>query len=626
MDNSKKSDNKVAEKEDKVVRVDIRKLPKRRTKVPSFIIILIFSLILSFGISIFRNLSSPTEEVSISEIITDISEDKYDKIILKDDMVLLETEKDGEISQKFALLPPEADFYQILSDAEIDIKKLGNDFYEPQLGITLGDIITFIFFGAALVLVYIMLKNMQGSGGKILDFGQSKARLLMGKKTGVTFEDVAGIEEAKEELTEIVDFLKHPKKYMNLGARIPRGVLLTGEPGTGKTLLAKAIAGEAGVPFFHTSGSEFEEMLVGAGASRVRDLFTKARRASPCIIFIDEIDAVAKKRGTVLHSGAGEQTLNQILVEMDGLEERENVIVLAATNRPDVLDPAILRPGRFDRSVYVPMPDYKERKAILEVHAKNKKFEEDADMDGIAKKTIGYSGADLENLLNEAAIMAAKDDRKKISQEDLMESYLKVKLGRKKKGDKEEDDIKKTAYHEAGHAIVAKFTEGSDPVEQISVISRGASGGVTVYLPEKERKFLYKKQMLAWLRTGVGGRAAEEIFLDDISSGASNDIQQVTETAKKMIMDYGMSEKLGLIKYGDLEETKHLGYMYGGGREYSEDVAKLIDQEVRDLVDNAYKDAKEILRNKKDYVEKLVKKLLEQEVVSGQEFKEMFKE
>lgn len=619
MDDSKKKD-------DKVVRVDIRTLPKGKGKMPSFVVILMFSVILSLGIYIFRAFSFTGEEVSISEIVTDISEENYDKIILKDDMVLLETGEDREISQKYALLPPEVDFYQILSDAEINIKDLGNDFYEPNLGITLGDIITFVFFGASLVLVYIMLKNMQGSGGKILDFGQSKARLLMGKKTGITFEDVAGIEEAKEELTEIVDFLQHPKKYRNLGARIPRGVLLTGEPGTGKTLLAKAVAGEAGVPFFHTSGSEFEEMLVGAGASRVRDLFNKARRVSPCIIFIDEIDAVAKKRGTVLHSGAGEQTLNQILVEMDGLEERENVIVLAATNRPDVLDPAILRPGRFDRSVYVPMPDYKERKAILEVHSKNKKFEDNVDIDGVAKKTIGYSGADLENLLNEAAIMAAKEDRKKISQEDLMEAYLKVKLGRKKKGDKEEDDIKKTAYHEAGHAIVAKFTEGSDPVEQISVISRGATGGVTVYLPEKERKFLYKKQMLAWLRTGVAGRAAEEIFLDDVSSGASNDIQQVTETAKKMVMDYGMSEKLGLVKYGDLEETKHLGYMYGGGREYSEDVAKLIDQEVRDLVDNAYTDAKKILNEKRDYVEKLVKKLLEQEVVSGEEFEEMFKE
>lgn len=619
MDDSKKKD-------DKVVRVDIRTLPKGKGKMPSFVVILMFSVILSLGIYIFRAFSFTGEEVSISEIVTDISEENYDKIILKDDMVLLETGEDREISQKYALLPPEADFYQILSDAEINIKDLGNDFYEPNLGITFGDVITFIFFGASLVLVYIMLKNMQGSGGKILDFGQSKARLLMGKKTGITFEDVAGIEEAKEELTEIVDFLQHPKKYRNLGARIPRGVLLTGEPGTGKTLLAKAVAGEAGVPFFHTSGSEFEEMLVGAGASRVRDLFNKARRVSPCIIFIDEIDAVAKKRGTVLHSGAGEQTLNQILVEMDGLEERENVIVLAATNRPDVLDPAILRPGRFDRSVYVPMPDYKERKAILEVHSKNKKFEDNVDIDGVAKKTIGYSGADLENLLNEAAIMAAKEDRKKISQEDLMEAYLKVKLGRKKKGDKEEDDIKKTAYHEAGHAIVAKFTEGSDPVEQISVISRGATGGVTVYLPEKERKFLYKKQMLAWLRTGVAGRAAEEIFLDDVSSGASNDIQQVTETAKKMVMDYGMSEKLGLVKYGDLEETKHLGYMYGGGREYSEDVAKLIDQEVRNLVDNAYTDAKKILNEKRNYVEKLVKKLLEQEVVSGEEFEEMFKE
>lgn len=624
MENSKKKNEK-DKKDEKIVRVDIRKLPSGRAKIPNFVIVLIFSIMLSFGIFIFRSFSSTGEEVSISEIVTDISEENYDKIILKDDMVLLETQEDGKVSQKFALLPPKADFYQILSDAGISVKDLGSDFYQPKLGITIGDIITFIFFGAALVLVYVMLKNMQNSGGKILDFGQSKARLLMGKKTGVTFENVAGIEEAKEELTEIVDFLKHPKKYRDLGARIPRGVLLTGEPGTGKTLLAKAVAGEAGVPFFHTSGSEFEEMLVGAGASRVRDLFNKARRASPCIIFIDEIDAVAKKRGTVLHSGAGEQTLNQILVEMDGLEERENVIVLAATNRPDVLDPAILRPGRFDRSVYVPMPDYKERKAILEVHAKNKKFEENVDIDGVAKKTIGYSGADLENLLNEAAIMAAKEDRKKISQEDLMESYLKVKLGRKKKGDKEEDDIKKTAYHEAGHAIVAKFTEGSDPVEQISVISRGATGGVTVYLPEKERKFLYKKQMLAWLRTGVGGRAAEEIFLDDISSGASNDILQVTETAKKMVMDYGMSEKLGLIKYGDLEETKHLGYIYGGGREYSEEVAKLIDQEVRELVDNAYKDAKEILINKKEYVEKLVEKLLKQEVVSGQEFEEMFK-
>lgn len=626
MDNSKKEQKN---KEDKVVKVDIRKLPKRR-RTPSFVWVIVVSLLLTAGIYVFRTLSFQGEEVSVSQVVTNISEERYDKIILKDDMVILELtkEEDGEevLTRKYALLPGGADFYQILANADINVKDLGNDFYEPRLGITLGDILTFVFFGAALVLVYIMIKNMQASGGKILDFGQSKARLLMGKKTGVTFEDVAGIEEVKEELTEIIDFLKHPKKYRNLGARIPKGVLLTGDPGTGKTLLAKAVAGEAGVPFFHTSGSEFEEMLVGAGASRVRDLFQKARKAAPCIVFVDEIDAVAKKRGTVLHSGAGEQTLNQILVEMDGLEERENVIILAATNRPDVLDPAILRPGRFDRSVYVPMPDYKERKAILEVHAKNKKFEEDADLDTVAKKTVAYSGADLENLLNEAAIMAAKDNRKKINQDDLLEAYLKVKLGRKKKGDKEQDDIKKTAYHEAGHAVVAKFTKGSDPVEQISVISRGASGGVTVYLPEKDRKFLYKNQMLAWLRTGVAGRAAEEIFLEDISTGASDDIKKVTEIARRMIMDHGMSEKLGMVKYGDLEETKHLGYTYGGGREYSEEVAKIIDSEVRDLVDSAYADALKILKEKKEHVEKLVEMLLEKEVVTGKEFEEMFKE
>ncbi len=629
MNNSKKDKSKET-KNEKVIKVDIRKLPKRRKRIPSFVAIIVLSLLLTAGIYVFRALSFRGEEVSVSEVVTDISEERYDKIVLQDDMILLEIAKEEEgeevLSRKYALLPPEVDFYQILFNAGIEVKDLGSDFYEPKLGITFGDVLTFVFFGAAIVLVYIMLKNMQSSGGKILDFGQSKARLLMGKRTGITFEDVAGTEEAKEELTEIIDFLKHPKKYRNLGARIPRGVLLTGDPGTGKTLLAKAVAGEAGVPFFHTSGSEFEEMLVGAGASRVRDLFNKARKASPCIIFIDEIDAVAKKRGTVLHSGAGEQTLNQILVEMDGLEERENVIVLAATNRPDVLDPAILRPGRFDRSVYVPMPDYNERKAILEVHARNKKFEGNADLDTVAKKTIAYSGADLENLLNEAAIMAAKDNRKKVSLDDLMEAYLKVKLGRKKKGDKEQDDIKKTAYHEAGHAIVAKFTEGSDPVEQISVISRGASGGVTVYLPEKDRKFLYKNQMLAWLRTGVAGRAAEQIFLDDVSTGASDDIKKVTEIAKRMIMDYGMSEKLGMVKYGDLEETKHLGYTYGGGREYSEEVARIIDEEVKDLINKAYEDALNTLREKKGYVEKLVEMLLDNEVVTGEEFEKIFEE
>ena len=613
-------------KKKKVIRIDIRKIPERKGfGIINIILMIAISFLITGAVIFFRNLNAKGEEVAISTIVTQISEKKYDKIILKDDSVTLKLKGEGGVDKYiYALIPEGADFYKILTDSQIDIKTMENDFYEPKIGVTIGDILTFILLGGGLVLVYIMIKNMQASGGKIMDFGESKARLLFGKKTGVTFDDVAGIEEVKEELTEIVDFLKHPKKYIEAGARIPKGVLLTGAPGTGKTLLAKAVAGEAGVPFFHTSGSEFEEMLVGAGASRVRDLFKKARSASPCIIFIDEIDAVAKKRGTVLHSGAGEQTLNQILVEMDGLEGRENMIVLAATNRPDVLDPAILRPGRFDRTVVVHMPDCKGRKAILDVHAKNKVFEKEVDLDLLAKKTVGYSGADLENLLNEAAIMAARENRKKINQEDIMEAYLKVKLGRKKKGDKEEDDIKKTAYHEAGHAIVAKFTDGADPVEQVSVISRGMTGGVTVYLPEKDTSFLFKKQMLAWLRTGVAGRVAEELFLGDISTGASNDIEQITAIAKEMVMQYGMSEKLGMVKYGDMEETKHLGYTYGGGREYSEKTAETIDQEVKKLVGDAYEYSKKLLREKSEYVEKLVKILLEKEVVTREEFDALF--
>ena len=625
----KKKDNKQTEDKKNVYVVDLRKMPTgRRVKLPSVSVIIGVTVLVFLGMYLYGLLSYKGEEVSVSNVITSISEKKYDKIVLKDDMVVLEKEEKvagrDVVTKEFAKLPQGMDFYQVLSDAEIDIKDLGDDFYEPKVGISFGDVLTLLFLTAAVTLGFFMIKNMQASGGKIMDFGESKARMLFGKKTGTSFDDVAGIDDVKEELTEIVDFLKNPKKYRDLGARIPRGVLLAGAPGTGKTLLAKAIAGEAGVPFFHTSGSEFEEMLVGAGASRVRDLFKKARNTTPCIIFIDEIDAVAKKRGTVLHSGAGEQTLNQILVEMDGLEERENVIVLAATNRPDVLDPAILRPGRFDRMVVVHMPDAKGREEILEVHAKNKKFAEGVNLKDLAKKTIGYSGADLENILNEAAIMAAQDGDKEIGQDDIDEAFLKVKLGRKKNKETEEEDLRKTAYHEAGHAIVSKFTPGSDPVEQVSIIPRGMTGGVTVYIPEKERRTLYKNQMLAWLRSGVGGRAAEEIFLDDISSGASADIEQATELAKEMVMKYGMSEKLGMVKYGDMDETSHLGYKYGGGRDFSEETAKTIDAEVKRLIDEAYVDAKKVLTEQKEYVEKLVDLLLEKEVVTREEFEELF--
>ncbi|OGC37560.1 hypothetical protein A2436_03130 [candidate division WS6 bacterium RIFOXYC1_FULL_33_9] len=603
---------------------------KRSLSIVTIISFVAMSFLLTIGFNAILNDSSKGEEVSLSQVVSYISEGKYEDVTLRDDMVIISQKGTVEgqevLVNKFALIPQGTDFYTLLSDSGVDIKTLQNDFYKPRIGITFGDIISFIFLGAGLVLVYILIKNMQQSGGKIMDFGQSKARLLFGKKTGVTFEDVAGIEEVKEELTEIVDFLKNPKKYLNIGARIPKGVLLAGAPGTGKTLLARAVAGEAGVPFFHTSGSEFEEMLVGAGASRVRDLFTKARKASPCIIFIDEIDAVAKKRGTVLHSGAGEQTLNQILVEMDGLEGRENVIVLAATNRPDVLDPAILRPGRFDRMVVVHMPDYQGRREIMKVHAKNKKFEEGVDLDLISKKTIGYSGADLENLLNEAAIMAAKENRKKISQEDLLESYLKVKLGRKKKGQISEEDLKITAYHEAGHAIVAKFTKYATPVEQVSIIPRGMSGGVTVYLPEDDKKHIFKDELIASITSAVGGRAAEELFVGRTSTGASADIEQATSVAREMVTQYGMSEKLGMVKYGDMEETKHLGYTYGGGRDFSEKYAEMIDSEVKDLIAKSLAEAKKTLSENKRYVEKLVEMLLANEVVSKEEFDGIFTE
>jgi len=628
---SQETKSPVSGKDKKIPKnINIRIVKPKKPIVSSIVAVIIGSLILTLAINyIVGVFSFQGDEVSLSEIVTDISNEEYDKIVVKDDIVSLDysTEEEGQgvVVRKYALIASDTDFYSVISDAGIDIKILEDVYYEPKLGITFGDVLTLIMVIGAVAVGFMLIKNMQKSGGQIMDFGRSKARLLMGKRTGTSFDDVAGIDEVKMELTEVVDFLKNPKKYSAAGARIPKGVLLVGAPGTGKTLLAKAVAGEANVPFFHTSGSEFEEMLVGAGASRVRDLFKKARKASPCIIFIDEIDAVAKKRGTVLHSGAGEQTLNQILVEMDGLEDRANVILLAATNRPDVLDPAILRPGRFDRTVAVPMPDFKGRVQILKVHAKNKKFSGDVDFEVVAKKTIGYSGADLENLLNESAIMTALDNRKVINQEDVSEAYLKVKLGRKKRDqEKDEEDIKTTAYHEAGHAIVAKFTPFSDPVEQISIISRGMSGGVTVYLPEKDTKHLFKDQILAHLRSGVGGRAAEEVFLGRISTGASADINQVTELAREMVTQYGMSEKLGMVKYGNAEETKHLGYAYGGGRAYSEEYAKLIDDEVRKLIDDAYNDAKSILSDKKEYVEKLVKLLLEKEVLSSEEFEAIF--
>ncbi len=484
-------------------------------------------------------------------------------------------------------------------------------------------LLVMIVFGA--FWIFSIYRSMQSGGGMgINQFGQSKAKLFFGSKTKTTFADVAGIEEAKEELEEIVQFLKFPSKFRKMGARIPKGILMVGPPGTGKTLLARAIAGEANVPFFHTSGSEFEEMLVGAGASRVRDLFAKAKKVAPALIFIDEIDAVARKRGTKINTGANEQTLNQILVEMDGFETSDNVIVIAATNRPDVLDPAILRPGRFDRQIRVELPDADGRLEILKVHSKNKPLSNLVNLDNLAKKTVGFSGADLENILNEAAIIAAKKSHNEITLDDLDEAYSKVVLGPAKRSRKRtEKELELTAIHEAGHAVVAWFIPEATPVDKISIISRGSSGGVTMFLPEKDENILTKNKLLADISVSLGGRAAEELFLDDISTGASFDIDKATTIAKNVVQKFGMSKTLGLVRYGDYEDNDYLGYAYSNSKNYSEHTASKIDKEVYDIIMSCYSRAINILKSNKYKVMLIRDFLLTNEVMNRLEFEKL---
>jgi len=494
--------------------------------------------------------------------------------------------------------------------------------YNPPLSID-----TFLMLGGILALVFavsILAKSMQGQGNSLMQFGQSKARLFWGKKPEITFANVAGVDEAKEELREVVMFLKNPKKFTSLGARIPKGLLMVGPPGTGKTLLAKAIAGEAGVPFFHTSGAEFEEMLVGAGASRVRDLFTKAKKAAPSLIFIDEIDAIARKRGTTIQSSHTEQTLNQILVEMDGFESQQNVIVIAATNRPDVLDPAILRPGRFDRRLVLDLPDINGRNQILKIHAKNKPLAPEVDLDKVAKRTVGFSGADLENMLNEAAIIAAKKNRKQITPHDIEEAATKVVAGPEKRIKRTQEEVEMTAYHEAGHAIVAKLTPKSDPVHRITIVSRGMALGWTMQLPENDKYQQSEQELVSRIKVLMGGRAAEELIFKDVTSGASNDIEKATSIARKMVKQFGMSKKLGLVKYGENNELQYLGYGYGEQRDYSDQTADEIDDEVKSIIEQAYEDAKKILNDNMDRLKKLAKLLLEKEVVESDEFEKLF--
>ncbi len=485
-----------------------------------------------------------------------------------------------------------------------------------------GILIIFLLFW------FFLMSSNQNGGNKTMTFGKSKARVLNPQdKARVTFKDVAGVDEEKEELEEIVEFLKNPKKFTDMGARIPKGVLLVGPPGTGKTLLAKAVAGEAGVPFFIISGSDFVEMFVGVGASRVRDLFEEAKKKAPCIIFIDEIDAVGRQRGAGLGGGHDEreQTLNQLLVEMDGFAENEGVIVLAATNRPDVLDKALLRAGRFDRQIMVGSPDVKAREQILEVHSRKKRLAPDVDLKVIAKNTSGFAGADLENILNEAALLAARRNIPEIGMKEIEDAMVKVTMGPEKRTRvRSEKENKLVAYHEAGHAVVSRYLPTQDPVHQISIVPRGMAGGYTMYRPTEDKNFMSKTEMEENIVSLLGGRVAESLILNDISTGASNDIERATKIARSMVTKYGMSDKLGTIMLGSGGEEVFLGRDFAQSKEYSEETAALVDSEVKKIIDKGYKTAEEILKANIDKLHAVAGVLLEKEKIDGEEFDQIF--
>ena len=516
--------------------------------------------------------------------------------------------------------------------AEGNIKLVVNDVVRESIFVT--TILPFLLIAAAMIMVTLIINRQAAGGGgaansKMMNFGKSRARMTdPNSPNRVTFKDVAGLAEEKEELEEIVDFLKYPKKYVEIGARIPKGVILTGPPGTGKTLIAKAVAGEAGVPFFSISGSDFVEMFVGVGASRVRDLFEDGKKNAPCIIFIDEIDAVARRRGTGMGGGHDEreQTLNQLLVEMDGFGVNEGIIVMAATNRVDILDPAILRPGRFDRKVVVGRPDVKGRKEILEVHSRNKKLGDDVDLETVARTTAGFAGADLENLMNEAAINAAAHNRQFISRKDIEQAFIKIGIGKEKKSRLISDEEKRiTAYHEAGHAILFHELKDVGPVHTISIIPTGTgAAGYTMPLPGKDEMFNTKGKMLQNIIVSLGGRIAEELVFDDVTTGASQDIKQATQTARAMVTQYGFSDKLGLVNYGSDDDEVFIGRDLAHTKSYGENVASLIDAEVKDIIDDCYNKAKEIIVKHRRVLDDCAKLLIEKEKITGEEFDALF--
>ena len=592
----------------------------------------LLTYVLLIGVTIFMISmlsTNVTKEMSYSEFMQKINEDSVEKVEITNDRLTANVKlKNEENSVRVVNIPSTTTFMEDvgekLNEGKFELVVLEPSFWEvvgpmiPNILLLLGTLFIFIF----------MLRRTTDSNSKAMSFGKNRARMIdKNSKKKVTFADVAGLDEEKEELQEVTEFLKNPKKYHDMGARIPRGMLLVGHPGTGKTLLAKAVAGEANVPFFSISGSDFVEMFVGVGASRVRDLFAEAKAHAPCIIFIDELDAVGRHRGAGVGGGHDEreQTLNQLLVEMDGFEDRQSVIVMAATNRVDILDPALLRPGRFDRQIVVGSPDIGAREKILELHAKKKPFASDIDFKVIAKNTAGFSGADLENMINEATILATRKNKKIVEMEDVEEAMVKVMMGPEKKSKIISDKEKRlTAYHEAGHAVVSRFLPNHDTVHQISIIPRGMAGGYTMYKPNEDKSFMSMTEMKENIVSLLGGRVAEKLVLNDISTGASNDIERASKIARDMVTKYGMSDKLGPITFGETQEEVFLGMERNNGRNYSEKVAAQIDEEVGNIINGGYKYAEKLLKENIDKLHKVAEILIEKEKISAEEFEAVF--
>lgn len=586
---------------------------------------LIIGVILIVGVTAIYDNSD--RKFTYSELVSKINAGQVSTIDINADGYSAMVEFNDGTSQKKVNIPDLKSFMdnvqEPMKEGKITVEQESQSVWVTIFSVIapLGLLIIFLIFW------FISMGGRQ-SGNKTMSFGKSRARVVnQDDKNKITFNDVAGVDEEKQELQEIVDFLRNPKKFTDMGARIPKGVLLVGHPGTGKTLLAKAVAGEAGVPFFIISGSDFVEMFVGVGASRVRDLFEQAKKNAPCIIFIDEIDAVGRQRGAGLGGGHDEreQTLNQLLVEMDGFALNEGVIVMAATNRPDVLDKALLRPGRFDRQIVVSQPDVKAREQILEVHARKKRLAADVDLRIIAKNTSGFSGADLENVLNEAALLAARNNETEITMKNVEDAMVKVTMGPEKKSRvRSEKENKLVAYHEAGHAVVSRFLPTQDAVHQISIVPRGMAGGYTMYRPNEDKSFMSKGEMQENIISLLGGRVAEKLILDDISTGASNDIERATKIARAMVTQYGMSDRIGPMTLGVGQEEVFLGRDLAQSKEYSEETASVIDEEVKSIIDTAYKTAEEILRRNIDKLHAVAGVLLEKEKIDGDEFEAIF--